>query len=172
LTPLKFNQLVKRMLPRLKRIMKKHNANAIAVSGHSGTVLGGALAFKMGVPIFAVRKSMDTQNDSYMADGFWVQGECRYVIIDDLISSGTTVERILREIHKQCKKEREGWEKYSMGNPTYTAMLEKQKMIEPVAVLLYCNQGEKKTRKFNRAENAYRPDHIELPVYHLDTGRK
>lgn len=171
--PLKFNTLVRKMLPKLKRLMKKHNANAIAVSGNSGTILGGALAFKLGVPIFAVRKSMDTNNDSHMANGFWTQGGCRYIVIDDLISSGTTVERILREIHKQCKKERESWENAlktdGVYKDTYKDQLAKFQAIEPVAVLLYCNNGTKTMRKFNRAERIYQREEVELPVYHLDS---
>jgi len=71
--------------------------DAIAVRGTSGTVVGGALSLATGLPLVIVRKPGDGTHSSY-------QIECddsfkRYVIIDDLISSGATMQHIVNAIN-------------------------------------------------------------------------
>lgn len=51
--------------------------------------------------MWAVRKGADTEHDSRLANGFLVKGRVtRYLIIDDLIASGDTVNRIVKHISK------------------------------------------------------------------------
>ena len=92
--PNQFPALVKALAARIRVLKKVTGANCLAGSGNSGLLLLGALGLKLKMPFFAVRKSRDTWADSRMANGFVPEGGSRYLIIDDLISSGTTCRRI------------------------------------------------------------------------------
>lgn len=98
-------KLVKQALPVLRKLRRRIKFNTLAVSGHSGIVLATLLCAKLKMPLLAVRKD----GDNMCADDCRVNGtrlkDCRYLIIDDLISSGTTLRRILFRIDEQAKKE-------------------------------------------------------------------
>lgn len=92
-----FRSLVKHSLDKLELIMEKHpEIEALAACGHSGLMLMGALAYESGLPQIAVRKSLDTEHDDSMVNG-WL-GCKGYLIVDDLISSGKTVENMVEHI--------------------------------------------------------------------------
>lgn len=92
--PNQFPTLVKDLAKRVRTIKKITGANCLAGSGNSGLLLLGALGIKLKMPFFAVRKTKDAKADSRMANGFVPDEGARYLIIDDLISSGNTCRRI------------------------------------------------------------------------------
>lgn len=75
--------------------------DAIAVSGVSGMPLLGAISVETGIPMTIVRKEDEDLCHGYKVTG-WV-GSGRYIILDDLIASGKTVENIARAIHEEAK---------------------------------------------------------------------
>lgn len=75
--------------------------NSIVVTGLSGIIIGTLLSEVLGVPLFVVRKKEHPQPHSYR----YIEGPdqinaARYLIVDDLVSSGSTVKRILKEMSK------------------------------------------------------------------------
>lgn len=89
----------------LRKLKKRLGFNTIAVSGHSGLILGALVAERLKMPLLAVRKADDKQ----CVDGHRVNGtrlaDCRYIVLDDLIDSGATLKRIVTEIEAAAKKE-------------------------------------------------------------------
>lgn len=70
--------------------------DTIAVRGNSGAIFGGALSVALSVPLILVRKSLENSHG-----GSYVQGypeSSRYLIIDDFMSSGETVNAIVDNI--------------------------------------------------------------------------
>lgn len=85
----------------IARVLKKEWLfNAIAVCGHSSLILGSLVAYRMKLPLLAVRKD----RDDHCADSSRVNGafprNCRFLILDDLISSGDTVKGIAKAVYK------------------------------------------------------------------------
>lgn len=83
--------------------VKALDVNAIAATGHSGLIIAGAVSLLSGVPVIAVRRDGDkpvalrgyplstdngTKTDKYRS----------YVIVDDMVASGTTVGNIVRKV--------------------------------------------------------------------------
>jgi hypothetical protein len=100
--PSEFQEVVNRVADRIRALRAKNpEIEGLAACGQSGTMLMGALSFVLGMPQIAVRKSShDMGHDDAMANGdFGIQG---YVIVDDFVSSGHTVEHIIREISKRA----------------------------------------------------------------------
>lgn len=91
--------VIKRAVEVLRAARKQFPFDAIAFRGLSGCIIGPSIAEKLNVNIIAVRKPDDGSHSSYMVEG---AVNCDYVIIDDLISSGTTIKRIQKEIIKEC----------------------------------------------------------------------
>jgi adenine/guanine phosphoribosyltransferase-like PRPP-binding protein len=67
--------------------------DAIAFRGMSGAMVAPAVAMQLGVPFVLVRKKGDGSHSSCEVEALWTTG-LRYVIVDDLVSSGTTVHAI------------------------------------------------------------------------------
>lgn len=83
----------------------KVRIDAIAIRGMSGALVGGALSAATGIPLLCIRKGR--QSHSYCrvegvvnADD---KGVMNYVIVDDLICSGGTVNAIIRDVKKDLK---------------------------------------------------------------------
>lgn len=89
--------LVPKMVAKLRALQEVCPFDAIAGMGHSGTPLIGALSYLMDIPMILVRKiDGETPRDYRTANGALA---CkRYLIIDDLISSGRSIERIIGHI--------------------------------------------------------------------------
>jgi adenine/guanine phosphoribosyltransferase-like PRPP-binding protein len=81
-------------------VLRKHTFDAIAVSGFSGTTVGSAVAHCLDKALIIVRKGRDYEQSH--ASDYPVEGMRggRYVVVDDFISGGETMRRILREITK------------------------------------------------------------------------
>ena len=80
----------------LLRILKHFDFDAIAFRGLSGALIVPTIAMMMDKTLLAVRKG-EQSHSSRMVEGDY--NARRYVIIDDLIASGTTVQTIVQSIH-------------------------------------------------------------------------
>lgn len=101
--------IVNKMSVQMIKLRKDLKFDAIAFSGFSGSSVAFPVSIQTGIPLLAVRKDAD---DSHHKSGYGVlEGAIHsktYVILDDLISSGSTVERIISRIEEynpaaQCK---------------------------------------------------------------------
>lgn len=66
--------------------------DAIAFTGLSGSVIAGAVALAMDKYLYCVRKSEENRHSDHVVEGPYTG--LRYVIIDDFISTGSTIRRI------------------------------------------------------------------------------
>lgn len=78
-------------------------ADAIAVSGHSGLIVGSAVADRLGMDLIIVRRPGEKNStlpchSSYLVEGH-VKGAPRFIVLDDLICTGNTHSHILSSIH-------------------------------------------------------------------------
>jgi adenine/guanine phosphoribosyltransferase-like PRPP-binding protein len=77
------------------KIIKKIKANAIAFCGYSGSVFAGALSYALDMPTIAVRKRVDRNFELCPTFGSLAN---KYVIVDDLIDSGQTMDFIIEQV--------------------------------------------------------------------------
>lgn len=97
----RFMKLVPETLKVLKSFRRKHDFDAIAFTGSSGAALAFPLSFFMKVPLIHVRK-MDGSHYQEPIEGS--VSSKRYVIVDDMISSGNTINRIIDVINRNYKR--------------------------------------------------------------------
>lgn len=79
----------------LKYYREQVDFSAIAVSGVSGLILSGHLSIELDVALIVVRKTMEGTHSKNKVEG---PMEGRYIIFDDLICTGKTVERMIEDI--------------------------------------------------------------------------
>jgi adenine/guanine phosphoribosyltransferase-like PRPP-binding protein len=91
----------KHLSRRIKLDRHKLDINCIAVTGVSGLVMGGAVSALTGLPLVIVRKEGQSERHS-SHDVEYLDSLYRfdYCIIDDLISSGNTIRRIVSNINR------------------------------------------------------------------------
>lgn len=93
----------------LEQFVQRDKPDFIAVRGISGTVMGGALMLSTGVKLAIVRKPNDGTHSGYNVEHALYSRQdkppLRYVIVDDLISTGSTVEAIREAIGRELKAE-------------------------------------------------------------------
>lgn len=90
------NQLVKKV----RKFKKTTNFSHIAVMGVSGQSVAWPISYLTGIPILVVRKQ--NEKSAYSTDTIIGSGKVQtYIIVDDLIESGNTVDAIVKEITKQ-----------------------------------------------------------------------
>jgi adenine/guanine phosphoribosyltransferase-like PRPP-binding protein len=81
----------------------KLKINSIAVTGISGVAIGGLLSYKTKLPLVIVRKvSEHTHSSKHVEYSDWLEN-LNYCIVDDLISSGDTIERIKKNIEDETE---------------------------------------------------------------------
>lgn len=93
-----FLQLVPAAVKKLRAIKRKHPFDAIAFRGSSGAALAFPLSYFLKVPLIHVRKEK-----SHYGRGT-IEGTIsskRFVIVDDFIDMGTTIETIVKEVKKE-----------------------------------------------------------------------
>lgn len=94
-------KLAKRTVAGCVKQLKDLEFDAIAFRGLSGALIAPTVAMRMGKTLIAVRKG-EKSHSSNMVEGD--RAARRYVIIDDFIASGATVEAILDGVHKWAPK--------------------------------------------------------------------
>lgn len=103
------HKMLARLRPLLISLLKKHDAQAIAVTGTSGL----SVAYEMrargmtlktpSLPFLHVRKEKETNHGGPVESLNFERLEVRrYIILDDFISSGATVQHIVTSLH-YCK---------------------------------------------------------------------
>ena len=77
------------------RVLEEHEDefDTIAFRGMSGAVIAPTVAYFMNKPMVLVRKSGDSTHSSCVLEGCGTEVE-RYVIVDDMVSTGATVREI------------------------------------------------------------------------------
>jgi len=80
---------------------RKLQFDTIAVCGVSGLGIGPIVAFKLGKSLCVVRKG-EKAHSPYKVESEGTMGQ--YIIIDDLIDSGTTVRKIIKAVREDANK--------------------------------------------------------------------
>jgi adenine/guanine phosphoribosyltransferase-like PRPP-binding protein len=100
-----WTEKLKKVSVKLEQIQKDVGFDAIACSGSSGLHPAGILSIALQVPIIYVRKENETSHGSEI--------ECnsrdllkQYIILDDFVCSGSTVNHILSSISNFASKEK------------------------------------------------------------------
>lgn len=104
--PVTLKQAIDRAALQVRRVMKKHRVDAIAVRGISGAAVGFAVAAKVGLPVILVRKRGDDSHSRAVHERLVestgnievADNTLRYVIVDDFIENGGTIEAIHQSI--------------------------------------------------------------------------
>jgi adenine/guanine phosphoribosyltransferase-like PRPP-binding protein len=77
-----------------------------AVTGVSGIVLGTLLSQKFERHLVVVRKQREAKHSGYIVEGLQAingVGNLKYVIVDDFISTGTTIKRMRYELSRHAR---------------------------------------------------------------------
>ena len=90
------------MVARAKKILKNLDFDAIAFRGFSGAIMAPAIADSLKKEIILIRKPSDRQNQNSHADQMveGYMGEFNYIIVDDFVSSGHTVDQIIEGMQR------------------------------------------------------------------------
>lgn len=84
------------------RYLRKVKANAIVVTGVSGMLIGGAISVKGFLPCVVVRKNTRDCHSSYSVEvPYGVDERSKIVFVDDLISSGKTLKRVIASLKRE-----------------------------------------------------------------------
>lgn len=70
--------------------------DVIAVTGVSGLTVGSAVAYETGIPLCVVRKGRDSIHCDFTVE--YDQSFSSYIIVDDLVSTGDTLDNIHKAI--------------------------------------------------------------------------
>lgn len=91
-------RLIPKMVAAIKKLQKRRKFDAIAFTGTSGAALAYPLSLKLKLPLICVRKN-DDNHFGYPIEGC-VTAE-KYIIIDDFIADGDTMNRIMRAVKRK-----------------------------------------------------------------------
>lgn len=98
-----FQKSVSKSITIAERLKKEEGFDTIAFSGMSGAAMAFLLSHWMNVPLLCVRKKTDTSHFVSSSRKF-LEGNARdvqkYLIVDDFISSGATVQYIIDTIQE------------------------------------------------------------------------
>ena len=102
----RFQHVINKLAGQITELKKTTPVDAIAIRGMSGAIVGGAVALATGIPLICVRKGRSSH--SYMkVEGSYTEREkaetMNYVIIDDCVCSGATIDTIMKEVNKFVK---------------------------------------------------------------------
>ena len=100
-SPAEFVERMKLAVIRFRALKKEHKIDAIAFCGSSGCAVAFAIASKCKIPLIYVRKEGEKSHSNSIV-------ECndksaivkKYLIVDDFVDSGSTVEYIINSISK------------------------------------------------------------------------
>lgn len=100
-TPERLKIRVDAMIKAVKKFHSKTPINHIVVQGMSGQAVGWPVGYKLGIPVAVVRKEKEKKSchageSPIIGDGHLTN----YIIIDDGIYSGATIDRIVKAAKK------------------------------------------------------------------------
>lgn len=93
-----FIETVNKSLKKIREFKKKNDFDAIAFTGTSGAGLAYVLSYKLKIPLICVRKK-DRSHYTKRIEGAYLSN--RFLIVDDFISSGNTMKRIISSINEE-----------------------------------------------------------------------
>jgi adenine/guanine phosphoribosyltransferase-like PRPP-binding protein len=93
--PAEYTKLVGKVARKIAAFRKKHPFDAIAFRGNSGAAFGYPLAVSLKIPPIFLRKRGEDCHSSYEIEGPSIDIQ-KYIIVDDLIASGKTTEKIVK----------------------------------------------------------------------------
>ena len=93
---------MKKAVKLLRLFRRKNPFDAIAFTGTSGAALAYPLSYLLGMPLICVRKSIRDNHFGSKLEG--LVSAKKYIIVDDFIESGKTINRITRSIKSENKK--------------------------------------------------------------------
>ncbi len=96
-TPVLFQSLVDACALKLQDFANHTSFDAIAGCGVSGLPILGALSYRLGIPMIAVRKPGEVSHLPSKAQGLIYSS--RYIVIDDLIETGSTIDNIIKSVN-------------------------------------------------------------------------
>lgn len=88
------------MTNKVSLLLSQYKFDAIAFTGTSGAAVAYPLSLTLGLPLICVRKEKSHYSDTIEG----VTSSKKYIIVDDFISSGETIKRIIREISNTNSK--------------------------------------------------------------------
>lgn len=96
--PIKYRRLVKRISKRLITLRKKTKFEAIAFRGSSGAALAYPISVELGIPLIHIRKVDEDSHGQAVESSNNIKN---YIIIDDVICSGSTMNAIIEAMKIQ-----------------------------------------------------------------------
>lgn len=102
----KFQKTVQKTINIAEELQKKYHFDTIAFCGMSGAAMSFLLSHWLNIPLICVRKSTDGSHfHNASHKGLVCEGNLdakRYLIVDDFIATGDTVNRIINSIRKEA----------------------------------------------------------------------
>jgi adenine/guanine phosphoribosyltransferase-like PRPP-binding protein len=101
-SPNLFARTVDRTAEVAAKIMQQYPFDTIAFTGVSGAAMAFPLSYKMDIPLLCVRKNSDDSHYSRSSSTTCLEGNMsvyKYIIVDDTLCTGETVNRIMDSIH-------------------------------------------------------------------------
>ena len=105
----KFQRTVNKTINIAEELQKKYHFDTIAFCGMSGAAMSFLLSHWLNIPLICVRKSTDGSHFhnywNFAEKGLVCEGNLdvkRYLILDDFIATGDTVNRIINSIRKEA----------------------------------------------------------------------
>jgi adenine/guanine phosphoribosyltransferase-like PRPP-binding protein len=90
--------VLRKIVDQTAKFLSDKDFDALAFSGNSGAILGSALSLALNKPMILVRKSVEDCHSSFTCEGF--HAAKRYIIVDDFVSTGSTVHYISRKVRE------------------------------------------------------------------------
>ncbi len=105
--PNMFPRTVNQTVAEAERLKTTHNFDTIAFCGMSGAAMAFLLSHQLRVPLLCVRKKEEPSHYRRQVSNTLLEGnmDClRYLLVDDFISSGDTVNYMIESISKELPK--------------------------------------------------------------------
>ena len=101
-----YQKKIKCSISKLIELKEKLKFQALAFSGSSGAAIAFPVAAALGIPVIYVRKPKEQShgNSIEVLRGRSKADIERYLIVDDFVSTGATVQHIYNSILKKCEK--------------------------------------------------------------------
>lgn len=92
---------VKKVVADIRALKKELGFNTIVITGISGAGMGFIVGYQTGIPVVFVRKPEDNTHGN-LIEGPDDHTMKKYIILDDFVSSGDTVRRVVKTIQKRA----------------------------------------------------------------------
>lgn len=102
--PALYRILINRVSVRVNELASKHEVDSIIFTGHSGAALAYPVSAQTGIPLVLLRKDGESSHATSNLEGMGDFRRC--LAIDDFISSGETLKRLIAKVKaadKDCK---------------------------------------------------------------------